>query len=145
MNRSLIVAGSLVCLFMNACGASPDVATVSEPALPDAGPAPTYTQLFNDYFAPGKPGHCATSGCHADPGHNVWLCGTTKDSCYAGMVGVGLIDPANPTHSSIADPVRSPLTWFNMAGGNMPFDAQGENPEGRDAISAWVAAGAQNN
>jgi hypothetical protein len=61
------------------------------------------------------------------------------------MVQVGLIDPANPTQSMIADPARSPLTWINPAGGNMPFDAQGSNPAGLDAITAWVAAGAPNN
>jgi len=49
--------------------------------------APTYTELYNKYFAVGKPGHCATEGCHGDPGHNVWLCGTNKDMCYAGMLG----------------------------------------------------------
>jgi hypothetical protein len=62
------------------------------------------------------------------------------------MVGIGLIDTSNPTHSSIADPARSPLVWFNPASGNMPFDAADvPNPEGRDAIAAWVAAGAQDN
>ena len=44
-----------------------------------------------------------------------------------------------------------PLTTFRFncridpAGGNMPFDAPGANPAGRDAIRLWVAAGAQNN
>jgi hypothetical protein len=125
-----------------ACG-SPD----ETPQLPDAslGPAPTYTELFTQFFAPGTPGHCATAGCHADPGHNVWLCGTNKDSCYAGMVNVGLINPAKPQTSMIADPTLSPLTWINPAGGNMPQDATGPNTLGRDAIRAWVAAGAQNN
>jgi len=113
------------------------------PADP-TGDAPTYGELFATYFALGTPGHCATSGCHADPGHNVWLCGTTKESCYAGMLDVGLINEADPTHSLIADPARSPLTWINPAGGIMPLDAQGENDSGRDAIQAWVAAGARN-
>jgi len=111
----------------------------------ELGPALTYTELFAKFFAPGTPGHCATAGCHADPGHNVWLCGTTKDTCYPGMVAVGLIDPKNPTKSMIADPSLSPLTWIDPTGGNMPFDAPGPNPAGRDAILAWVAAGAQNN
>ena len=59
------------------------------------------------------------------------------------MVTVGLIDPADPTHSAIADAHRSPLVWVNPSGGNMPFDAQVANDAGRDAIAAWVAAGAQ--
>jgi hypothetical protein len=126
---------------------SPPDATdlASSPLANDAGPALTYTQLFAQFFAPGTPGHCATAGCHADPDHNVWLCGTTKDSCYPGMVGVGLIDVAHPEHSMIADPTLSPLTWIDPAGGNMPFDAPGQNAAGRAAILNWVAAGAQNN
>ena len=100
--------------------------------------------LFAEYFAPETPGHCATSGCHADPGHNVWLC-ATRDTCYRGMVQVGLIDPDDPTRSAIADPSRSPLTWVNAAGGNMPLDAQNANAEARDAITTWIAAGALNN
>ena len=105
--------------------------------------APTYTQLFDDYFAMGKPGHCATAHCHADPGFNEWRCGTDKDTCYAGMVQIGLIDPADPAHSMIGDPERSPLAWVNPAG-NMPFDAVGPYPPGRDAILAWVANCAPN-
>jgi len=112
-------------------------------AAEDAGAGPSYEELFTTYFDRGTQGHCATSGCHADPGHNVWLC-TTKDICYQGMVGVGLIDPADPTRSEIADPKRSPLTWINEAGGNMPLDAQGDNAAAREAIEAWVAAGAKN-
>lgn len=120
----------------NAAGAAAPIHEV------DAGTdLPTYDELFETYFAPGKPGHCATAGCHNDPGHNVWLC-SNADTCYEGMVDVGLIDPGDPKHSEIADPARSPLTWFNPKGGNMPLDAQGENAEGRAAIEAWLAAGA---
>jgi hypothetical protein len=105
--------------------------------------APSYEALFRNYFDEGTPGHCASAGCHADPNHNVWLC-MDKDTCYQGMQDVGLIDALDPTQSEIADPKRSPLTWFNAAGGNMPLDAQGENPAARDAIEKWVAAGARN-
>src|SRR5262249_29879922 len=118
MKRLLLV--SLLSLSA-ACGA-PDQAS---PQPPDSGfgPALTYTELFAQFFAPGTPGHCATAGCHADPGHNVWLCGTTKDSCYNGMVQVGLVDPAHPPASMIVDPTLSPLTWIDPTGGNMPYDA----------------------
>jgi hypothetical protein len=139
-----------------ACGAGPDASVESgapEPAstgptalpcVPSApGSAPTYTQLFDQYFAKGTPGHCATAGCHANPGFNVWLCGDTKDSCYAGMVKVGLIDPQHPLASRIASPTQSPLSWVNPTG-DMPFDATGPQPVGRDAILAWVAACAPN-
>lgn len=126
-----------------ACGSSDP----TPPQMPDVdlGPALTYTELFAQYFAPGTPGHCATAGCHADPGHNVWLCGTSKDTCYTGMVNVGLINTAKPQASMIVDPTLSPLIWIDPAGGNMPLDAAGPNAAGRDAIRAWVAAGAQNN
>jgi len=136
----------LALVALAACGSasnepSPDAATCTPPAT---GTAPTYTELYATYFAPNTPGHCATAGCHADPGHATWSCGTTKDACYAGMVGVGLIDPANPRASQIADPKRSPLSWIN-AGGGMPQDAVAPLPEARDAILAWVAACAPNN
>ena len=103
--------------------------------------SPSYQELFDQYFAPGTAGHCATAGCHADPNHNVWLC-TNAKTCYQGMLDVGLIDPANAADSDIADPRRSPLVWFNAAGGNMPLDAQVDDAAGRAAIEAWIAAGA---
>jgi hypothetical protein len=138
--------------FGSACSAPASTASSasppSGPTLPladEAGPAPSYTELFDTYFAPGTPGHCATAGCHADPGHNVWLCGTTRDTCYAGMLYIGLIDAHDPRRSLIANPSRSPLTWINATGGIMPLDAQGPNEAGRDAISDWVAAGAPDN
>lgn len=120
--------------------------TTPEPTLPsDAGPALTYSELFDTYLGPGTPGHCATAGCHADPGHTVWRCGPTKDDCYDGMVDVGLVDPARPLHSALVDARRSPLVWINPAGGNMPLDAQLANVAGREALLAWVAAGARKN
>jgi len=130
-----------------ACGSlsntpAPDAVANCTPPL--NGTAPTYTELFTKYFAPNTPRHCATAGCHADPGATTWLCGTTPGTCYAGMVSIGLINPANPKLSMIADPKISPLTWLNPKGA-MPQDAASAFPEGRDAILAWVAACAPNN
>jgi hypothetical protein len=79
----------------------------------------------------------------SDPRHTVWACGANKEECYLGMTVVGLIDPSDPTHSPIASPTLSPLVWINPSGGNMPFDAQVENASAREAIAAWVAAGAR--
>jgi hypothetical protein len=143
----LVLVASLISLgvVLAGCG-GPDTAApdaVAKMCAPNPS-APTYAQLFTRYFAPGTPGHCATAGCHADPNHNIWLCGTTKDSCYRGMVEQGLINPANPLASLIIDPVNSPLRWFNP-NGPMPFDNQRQFPEGRDAIQSWVEACAQNN
>ncbi|HEX8111240.1 MAG TPA: hypothetical protein VF516_26105 [Kofleriaceae bacterium] len=110
-----------------------------------ADPPPTYSELYTRYFAPGTPGHCAMAGCHGDPAHLIWLCGTTKDTCYAGMTSpdAGLINTAVPRLSLIADPRNSPLSWINP-NGPMPNDKPGPFPEGRDAILAWIIAGAPN-
>jgi hypothetical protein len=151
MRRIVPLVAFVVC---EACGSDPQPAAPTNPepppdaasagCTPPAGKdAPTYTELYARYFAPGTPGHCATSHCHANPGFNVWLCGDSKDSCYQGMVSVGLIDPENPLMSLIANPNQSPLSWVSPTG-DMPFDATGPFPEGRDAITAWVNACARN-
>ena len=150
MSRSFTRVALLCALLALGCGAPTDPTTTeSTPPEPtqasDAGPALTYSELFDTYFAPGTPGHCATAGCHADPGHTVWRCGPTKDDCYNGMLDVGLIDQAQPARSALVDVHRSPLVWINPAGGDMPLDAQRANAAGREALIAWVAAGAQNN
>ena len=98
MSQSLSFAVLLVGVFAFACGSSPDAKPEAVAPL-DAGPSPHYSDLFDAYFAPGTPGHCATAGCHADPGHTVWRCGPSKDDCYDGMLTVGLIEPAQPSHS----------------------------------------------
>jgi hypothetical protein len=133
------------------CGATPhrDAPPTSEasPAVacvPAANTqAPTYTELYTRYFAAGTPGHCSAAHCHGTVGANDWVCGDSPDSCYHGMVKVGLIDTKNPLRSSIGDPNESPLAWVN-ASGDMPFDAASPLPEARDAITAWVNACAQN-
>ena len=110
-----------------------------------ANPAPTYTELYSKYFAVGKPGHCATEGCHGQVDFNgTWRCGDAKDTCYNGMVTEGLINKTDPLKSKIADPKSSPLKWVNPDG-FMPQGALMAFPEGRDAIIAWVGACAQNN
>ena len=129
-----------------ACGtqhdATRDAAVQCTPAVNPS--APTYTQLYQQYFAAGTPGHCATAMCHANPGDTVWLCGTSPSSCYAGMVQAGLIDPVHPMTSLIANPNQSPLVWINQFG-NMPYDAPTPYPPGRDAILAWIAVCAPDN
>jgi hypothetical protein len=129
-----------------ACGGTDSAAPADAPAPcvpPSPGSAPTYTELYTTYFAAKMPGHCATSSCHLTA-ENGWACGLNKDTCYQGMVGVGLINPTVPLASIIADPKSSPLSWINP-NGPMPQDTPGPFPEGRDAIKAWVAACAQNN
>jgi hypothetical protein len=128
-------------LLVAACGT--DSRAVA-PCVPDST-APTYSELYTRYFAPGTPGHCATSGCHGGQ-FIIWQCGSDKDTCYRGMTSPasGLIDTAMPSASLIIDPRSSPLSWFNP-NGPMPQDTPGAFPEGRDAIRAWVEACAENN
>ena len=135
---SLVISLLAVAACGSDSGGTPD-------SMPDAGPPPTYTQLYTRYFAVGTRGHCANDGCHGGPNFNIWLCGTDKNTCYTGMATMaGIINTGNPKTSLIADPASSPLSWINP-NGPMPQDSPGPFPEGRDAIFAWVAAGAQNN
>jgi hypothetical protein len=140
------LAAALIAL-ATACGSGNNMTTPDAASRCDPPPAvaPTYTQLYTKYFAPGTPGHCADNNCHNGAGFNTWLCGNTPDSCFRGMATMGgLINTANPGASLIADETSSPLSWINPRG-FMPFDRVGAFPEGCAAIKAWVAAGAQNN
>ena len=147
-NPNHVICGLLLlaALALAACGSdstgTPDAIASCVPSAP----APTYSELFTKYFAPGTPGHCANNGCHGGPSFYIWECGLTKDSCYRGMSSAmaRLIDTQNPAASQIGDPKSSPISWVNP-GGQMPYDTPGAFPEGRDAILAWVAACAQNN
>ncbi|HEY6177153.1 MAG TPA: hypothetical protein VIX73_22005 [Kofleriaceae bacterium] len=137
-------------LIVAACGSSnnagPDAdAARCVPQTPTT--APTYTDLYTKYFAVGKPGHCATDGCHNGANFNIWLCGGNKDTCYQGMTSPAsgpLVNPSNPSASLIIDVHNSPLSWFNP-NGPMPQDSPGPFPEGAMAIRAWIADCAQNN
>jgi len=131
MKRKLLRYGLAALVMIAGCG------------MDNGDPAPTYTELYAMYFAVGTPGHCATAMCHADALASGWACGADKNTCYNGMVSIGIIDPTTPRASTIADPANSPLRWFNP-NGIMPQDALMPFPEGRDAIKAWVDAGAKN-
>jgi hypothetical protein len=120
-------------------------AGVTRDAGPDAGadggPArPTWTALYDKYFGPGTVGHCGNSGCHKTT-RSGFACGTTKTSCYSGMVRKGLVDPANPTRSILGDKNTTPLAWFGT-GGPMPKDKAVKNSAAAKAVRAWVLAGA---
>jgi hypothetical protein len=144
MTASIARFALLLAGFALGCGSAPGTSTSDTQPSVDVTTAPSYANLFAMYFGPGTPGQCATAGCHADPEHTVWRCGPTKDDCYAGMLQIGLIDSTNPARSAIVDAHRSPLTWINPAGGNMPLDAQGPDATAGEALRAWVAAGAHN-
>jgi hypothetical protein len=106
-----------------------------------AAPAPTWTELYDRFFGPDTPGHCASGRCHSRL-LGGFKCGATKEECYDGLVFAQLIDTANPRASAIAKENESPLAWF---GGAMPLDDPQPNPEAARAVRAWVLAGAKKN
>jgi len=99
--------------------------------------APTWTEVYETYFADGTPGHCGD--CHNKGMFNV---GSTKTSFYNALVNVQLIDPSNPKDSVLGLSPGSPLAWF---GGSMPKDDPSPNSAAKKAITDWLEDGAQNN
>lgn len=99
--------------------------------------SPTWTEVYETYFAEGTPGHCGD--CHTKGMFNV---GSTKTSFYNALVNVQLIDPSNPKDSVLGLEPGSPLAWF---GGSMPKDDPSSNSAAKKAITEWLAAGALNN
>jgi hypothetical protein len=106
----------------------------------DAGPSVTWTTIYDEAFAAGTPGHCGNSGCHETTTAG-FACGTTAASCLSGMITKGLLDPANPSASTLGSSSSSPLSWVN-ANGFMPADNQASEPQLGADIVAWVKAGA---
>ena len=107
----------------------------------DAGPV-TWTSLYATYFGPNTPGHCGNTSCHKTT-NTGFKCGTTKATCYSGLVAAGLVNATTPSKSTIVDPALSPLAWIN--GGPMPKDNAVPNAAAKAALQAWVALGAPNN
>jgi hypothetical protein len=104
----------------------------------------TWTLLYNTVFGPNGTSNCsANGGCHTAI-QNGFKCGTTKASCYDGMVSAGLVTPGSDASSSIlVDPQDSPLC--GSLGGTMPKTGQCVSDAQIDKIQAWLAAGAPNN
>ena len=74
-----------------------------------------------------------------------FVCGTTKTSCYNGLVSAGLVTPgADAGTSVLGTPHHSPLC--GPLGGDMPYDGTAcVTDEQVVAILAWLGAGAPNN
>jgi hypothetical protein len=106
----------------------------------DSGCAPTWSEIYTAYFAASSLGRCGSSSCHASS-RGGFKCGADKDTCYQGLVNVGLVDTTNGAQSAIADKDRTPLSWFGN-GGTMP--GGGANAKATADITAWVQAGAHN-
>ena len=101
---------------------------------------PTWTTIYGSYFAAGSMGNCGAGGCHSSS-KSGFKCGSDKTTCYNGLVSSGYLTPSTPTSSPIADTQQSCLTWF---GGNMP-PSGGSSSKAKSDITAWLAAGGQNN
>lgn len=141
-------SGKVVVYGLKAGGAgdagAPDAADAADAADAQADvhvQTPTWSSLYAQFFGPGTPGHCGDSGCHASA-RGGFACGTTKASCYAGLVASGLVDAQAPASSPLGDRDTSPLAWF---GGGMPADRPTPNPTAAAAVTAWLAAGAHQN
>ncbi len=99
------------------------------------GGAPTWTQLYMAYFAPGTIGDCTNSGsCHTgemdSPAHAFAYMKTQA------QVGAPMPD--------LVDPQYSCLTWIS-ADGDMPPAGPTMDQNSLQAFSNWAKAGAQNN
>jgi hypothetical protein len=98
---------------------------------PSPRPAPTWSTLYEQYFAASAEGGCGRGGrCHAADM-------STAPSAYGWLVQRGYIDG---DRSPLVSTDRSCLRWF---GGNMPPRGAPNAAAVRD-LTAWVAAGAPN-
>jgi hypothetical protein len=109
----------------------------------DGGGEITWTYVYNRYFGTGTPGHCGKSGCHRVL-NTGFKCGTTKNTCWNGLVAKGLIDTAAPAKSLLMDASQSPVAWFNPKG-PMPLDNDVPNAQASADVRQWILAGAKNN
>ncbi len=140
-SNKLVVYGLLTAPVGTDAGTPHDASPDAHDAHDAGSVAPTWSAVYGAFFGPSTPGHCGNSGCHQVTRAN-FKCGTSKTACYNGLVSAGLVNPSSPRSSVLGDPTRSPLSWF---GGGMPADQAVSNPRAAAAVTAWLAAGAQNN
>jgi hypothetical protein len=117
------------------------------------GTGVTWTDLYRDCFGPGYADCGGTGGCHRssqDTGTSFsgFLCGTSKESCYEGMVGIdSLVTPSGtqePEKTRLYAALRKapPLTSPERAMPNNTGFAFSAGDLAR--ISAWIKNGAKN-
>ena len=123
---------------------SKDAGAGTDAGSKDAGgsTAPTWTTIYADYFGAGSLGGCGSSSCHEST-QSGFKCGTTKSTCYTGLVNAGFIDTKNPSESTFISKTDSPVMWFN-SNASMPIGG-GASAKAKADIGAWVAAGALEN
>jgi hypothetical protein len=94
--------------------------------------APTWTQLYNAYFAAGTPGNCAQAGCHQS-----YM--TSPSATFSWLQSQGQVGSAQP---ALTDPSSSCLTWL---GGDMPPGGPETDPDAEKDFDLWLKAGAKDN
>jgi hypothetical protein len=103
----------------------------------------TWTQLYTEIFGPGGTSDCTGGGCHTNS-KGGFKCGTTKASCYTGIVNTPYVNPgANAGASAITVANQSPLC--GSLNGNMPQGGTCVTSAQVAEIQSWLDAGAQNN
>lgn len=103
----------------------------------------TWTTLYDTIFGPTGTSNCTGTSCHAT-GQMGFTSGTTKASCYTGMVNKGLITPgANASSSELVTPGSSPLC--GSLGGNMPLVGPCLTDAQLTEVKSWLATGAPDN
>ena len=131
-----------------------DAAVPPPPASRGGGGGPaTWTALYGDLFGKPNPGPgCAgTPGqCHGaagDPGAQAskFVCGTTKDACFAGITNpdAKLLNQSDPKSSLLLNTIR----WSGNPSGVMPKQPATYVFADLDIqrLEAWMMAGAPNN
>jgi hypothetical protein len=91
--------------------------------------APTWTEVFDRYLAPGTIGRCGE--CHSET--------RTAKGMYSFFLNQ---DQIKGTSSPLVSADASELSWF---GGFMPLGGTSSAPEAQRDMKAWVAAGALEN
>jgi hypothetical protein len=104
----------------------------------------TWTELYNGIFGPTGTSNCSlSSSCHVQS-QGGFQCGTSKTTCYGGLVKAGLVTPgAGASSSALVASGQSPLC--GSLGGNMPRQGSCVTSAQIAKIEAWLATGAPDN
>jgi hypothetical protein len=122
---------------------SSSTSSSSTSASSSGTPAVTWTQIYNGVFGPSGSSSCVKGGgCHTFA-QSGFKCGTSKDTCYNGIVASGYVNPgAGAASSDLVNPSSSPLC--GSLGGNMPKGGGCVSAAHLADIKSWLSAGAPN-
>jgi hypothetical protein len=100
--------------------------------------------IYDTIFGPSGTSDCSRNGgCHTND-QSGFACGTSKTTCYNGMVNEGLITPgAGAPSSALVASGPSPLC--GTLGGNMPKSGSCVTAAQISEIQQWLATGAPDN